>query len=115
VFTLVKAQYLGTGVYDLWVEEKDDEGAVVGRYQPRYIDLYSDMSGQVRFSLDKSCELPVGLAMGEYVTCEGDSKNASKAVNTRVVASVKTTVRSVIRQGVANGAVETDAEALAAA
>jgi hypothetical protein len=109
----VRAQFLGHGQYDLWVEEKNEDGEVVGKYRPRYIDLYAPVAGTIRYSITKDCSVPADLVMGEFVECVGDAKNAQKVVSNRAVGSVKATFASVQRQGNPNGFVEAPIEELA--
>jgi hypothetical protein len=75
---LIVAQYLGSGEYDLAVEEKDEQGRVVGTWKPRYMDVYSAESGLVRLGLAKDAPIVHALGMGDWLHLRCTVRNQQK-------------------------------------
>jgi len=90
VESLIQAQFLGHGEYDVVVPGRD--GA--DDWKPRYIDLYSPESGTVRLSLAKDTPPVHGYDMGDWVNLRCTVRNQAKQSGDRTFNVVRMQVTS---------------------
>jgi len=93
------ARVLGVGEYDMEMAE--------GRAKPRYLDIYSPESGQVRLSVHRDCPPLDGIEFGAMLDLRCELANSERVVRgedrDRSMKSVRVVVREFTKTAEKNG------------